>query len=1007
MRTRNIVSLLAPALLAGALCIAGPNRKLGQFGASGGGGGSITWGDGLQYSAPTASADINATNLKITAGEINLIQDLHTTSTPTFGTLTLTANSDTITLGHDGTDANFTTTDGVFNFYNSEGGGIASIVEIHGNGTIGALRALDEDDAEWCSIHATVNEGYITVGGSAPGDLNLVWGGASDVEIAHGVADAETPYLGVYGFPTGTAVHDIKLQLAAGPVGQITSSTGTIDFADENLTTLGELSVGSFETPWDNIIVVDAGGGGDYTTIQAGVNAAASGDVVKIAPGTYSENVVMADDVSLCGMSCSKEQVIITAATGTVLTTQSGTGGEFSSLRIVATGTAEALNIPAGATGKMFSFWNCDIEGDYTSRADDMITVNSGLFRLSNCAVEYNEAGNATATVTHRVINVVGANAVYVLNSRMTMDVDDTNANNATLIEIASGANCGLMITSSFFEQDVEATGTTAIVHDKDAHGATGRMMWSTHADVDAAGAGTATAYVLDNIATTFRSVSNLIHVTGGTKYLGNLGAAATLVSNGDDITGVTVDSETTGAGTYTQVNSPSDDVFSVSGDIHASYIEFDDAENSYIGADKTWTDYFAFANDETNFWLGTAADPQIYMNYERDANILVGAGTGGDTDIIISEGNTNKTTLNQSGIDFKVSVGVTNGDIDLEPNGTGTVDIAGGMSATGVSTFTFPPTGNTAATASLAVNPASATAAAGLLWLGVNDAECFAVDEDGKAWANAVSGRSASGTGAGVFKVYAYSNGNNGATLELSGHGANNTWSAWALTSADPSADRDVTTTPCRLVGVPAHPSATANKVGGPITITGGAGDGAAAQTAAHGGDVHVVGGAAASDLDSSDGGDVKLYPGELGTNGTPGVDGSVAVYEADGTTPVATFNDLTGVTHNQRTVYTPSADQARADDSTITVANTIVRVAGDAGAAVLDTNPAIEDGAADGQMAIIQGTHDTNTVQIADACNTQLAGGAAVTLGQGDTLTVIWDAGESVWLETSRSNN
>ena len=103
----------------------------------------------------------------------------------------------------------------------------------------------------------------------------------------------------------------------------------------------------------------------------------------------------------------------------------------------------------------------------------------------------------------------------------------------------------------------------------------------------------------------------------------------------------------------------------------------------------------------------------------------------------------------------------------------------------------------------------------------------------------------------------------------------------------------------------------------------------------------------------------------------------------------------------------FTPSADQARADDSTITIDNGIVRVVGDGGAAVLDTNPAIEDGAADGQMVIIQGTHDVNTVQIADNVNTALAAGGAVTLGAGDTIQLIWDSGDSLWYEVSRSDN
>ena len=49
-----------------------------------------TWGDGLEYSGQTATVDFNTTNLKITSGELNTIQDLNTSATPTFAQLTIT-----------------------------------------------------------------------------------------------------------------------------------------------------------------------------------------------------------------------------------------------------------------------------------------------------------------------------------------------------------------------------------------------------------------------------------------------------------------------------------------------------------------------------------------------------------------------------------------------------------------------------------------------------------------------------------------------------------------------------------------------------------------------------------------------------------------------------------------------------------------------------------------------------------------------------------------------------
>jgi pectin methylesterase-like acyl-CoA thioesterase len=43
----------------------------------------------------------------------------------------------------------------------------------------------------------------------------------------------------------------------------------------------------------ESTIVVDGNGGGDYTTIQSGVDNATDGDTVEVRPGTYSEQVVL------------------------------------------------------------------------------------------------------------------------------------------------------------------------------------------------------------------------------------------------------------------------------------------------------------------------------------------------------------------------------------------------------------------------------------------------------------------------------------------------------------------------------------------------------------------------------------------------------------------------------------------------------------------------------------------------------------------------------------------
>jgi hypothetical protein len=110
---------------------------------------------------------------------------------------------------------------------------------------------------------------------------------------------------------------------------------------------------------------------------------------------------------------------------------------------------------------------------------------------------------------------------------------------------------------------------------------------------------------------------------------------------------------------------------------------------------------------------------------------------------------------------------------------------------------------------------------------------------------------------------------------------------------------------------------------------------------------------------------------------------------------------------TFRGKTSYTPSGTQTLSDDGTIQPNATVVRVAGNGGAAVLDADPAIANGSEDGQILYVIGTHDTNTVQIADGVNTQLSGGSAFTAGQGDTISFIWDNLTNVWLELSRSDN
>lgn len=113
--------------------------------------------------------------------------------------------------------------------------------------------------------------------------------------------------------------------------------------------------------------------------------------------------------------------------------------------------------------------------------------------------------------------------------------------------------------------------------------------------------------------------------------------------------------------------------------------------------------------------------------------------------------------------------------------------------------------------------------------------------------------------------------------------------------------------------------------------------------------------------------------------------------------------FNDLVRTTHQSMSLA-QGGIQSMSNDGAVAVTNSYLRVVGYLGAVVLDTDPAIADGLT-GQIIVIEGTNDSNTVTIADNCNTQLAGDASVVLGLNDTIMLIFNGTD--WLEISRSAN
>ena len=108
-------------------------------------------------------------------------------------------------------------------------------------------------------------------------------------------------------------------------------------------------------------------------------------------------------------------------------------------------------------------------------------------------------------------------------------------------------------------------------------------------------------------------------------------------------------------------------------------------------------------------------------------------------------------------------------------------------------------------------------------------------------------------------------------------------------------------------------------------------------------------------------------------------------------------------------------SATQDISSAGTINPSSSIVRIQGEGAAVVLaTTSDQIAAGTTDGQFLILRGMHDTNTVTVnheaddSNAATTEvvLNSGVQFTMGNNDTLTLIYDDLVKAWLEVARTD-
>ncbi|MGW8178941.1 MAG: PKD domain-containing protein, partial [bacterium] len=136
---------------------------------------------------------------------------------------------------------------------------------------------------------------------------------------------------------------------------------------------------------------------GDYPTIQAGIDAASSGDTVQVAPGTYYENITMKSGVVIQGAGAGDDPSIHSIIDG------GATGSVVTAIQVDSAAKLDGFTITNGDKangGGMYNYsssptvTNCTFSGNSAGSGGGMYNNSSPSPTVTNCTFSGNSAGS-------------------------------------------------------------------------------------------------------------------------------------------------------------------------------------------------------------------------------------------------------------------------------------------------------------------------------------------------------------------------------------------------------------------------------------------------------------------------------------------------------------------------------------------------------------------------------------------------------------------------------------
>ena len=145
------------------------------------------------------------------------------------------------------------------------------------------------------------------------------------------------------------------------------------------------------------------------------------------------------------------------------------------------------------------------------------------------------------------------------------------------------------------------------------------------------------------------------------------------------------------------------------------------------------------------------------------------------------------------------------------------------------------------------------------------------------------------------------------------------------------------------------------------------------------------------------------KLYGDGSGLSNVSATDSSKVAKGGDTMTGQLTISG-SSLTVSGNVVFPNNEITIMPGGGTLAVNRAFIRLEGNGGPVNLYPAEPLGSGTA-GQLVILAGTSDTNTVTILSGGNVKLSGGVSFTLAMNDTITLIYDGAK--WIELSRSEN